>query len=129
MTYFSGLLQTNLYVSDINQAAKWYQDTLGLAIAADYGTTVVLAFGDSPSYDEGKSGNPVLCLIEKKELGERQNTTHPVLGISQEHCEDLYEELKGNDVVVEEKPSHRGHFKFYDPDGNMLEAFCPGIYD
>lgn len=129
MVYFTGLLQTNLYVKDINQAAKWYQDILGFTIAADYGTTVILAFGDSPSYDEGKSGIPVLCLIESKAAEAGRNTTHPVLGISKEHCEDLYSELKKNDVEVEESPSHKGHFKFYDSDGNMLEAFCPGIYD
>ncbi|EDL63408.1 VOC family protein [Bacillus sp. SG-1] len=46
MSYFTGLLQTNLYVSDITDAANWYQDTLGLTIAADYGKTVVLAFGE-----------------------------------------------------------------------------------
>ncbi|WP_113926748.1 VOC family protein [Bacillus sp. P14.5] len=129
MAYFTGLLQTNLYVKDINQAAKWYQDFLGFTIAADYGTTVILAFCGSPSYDEGKSGTPVLCLIESQGAQAGKNTTHPVLGISKEHCENLYNELKEDNVEVEENPSHRGHFKFYDPDGNMLEAFCPGIYD
>lgn len=129
MAYFTGLLQTNIYVSNISESAKWYQDTLGLTIAVDYGSTVILAFGDSPSYDEGKSGKPVLCLIEKKGNEDKQNTSHPVLGISEEYCGDLYNELKENGVVVEENPSHKGHFKFYDPDGNMLEAYCPGIYN
>jgi catechol 2,3-dioxygenase-like lactoylglutathione lyase family enzyme len=127
--YFTGLIQTNLYVNDSNQAAKWYQDTLGLTIAADYGTTVVLAFGNSPSYDEGKSGLPVICLIENKSVKKGEDTTHPVLGISKEYCENLYDELKRNGVEVEENPSHKGHFTFYDPDGNMLEAYCPGIYE
>ncbi|MGM0845856.1 MAG: VOC family protein [Bacillota bacterium] len=129
MTYFTGLLQTNLYVKDIGQAAKWYQDILGFTIAADYGTTVILAFGDSPSYDEGKSGTPVLCLIEDKGAAGGGNTTHPVLGISRKFCDNLYNELKENEVEVEENPSHKGHFKFHDLDGNLLEAFCPGIYD
>ncbi|WP_409251854.1 VOC family protein [Bacillus sp. SCS-153A] len=129
MSYFTGLLQTNLYVNDINTAAIWYQDTLGLTIAADYGTTVVLAFGDSSSYDGGKNGKPVLCLIENKEINRTHNTTHPVLRISKEYCEGLYNELKENNVEVEENPSHIGHFKFYDPDGNLLEAFYPGVYD
>lgn len=100
-----------------------------LTIAADYGKMVVLAFGESPAYDEEKSGPPLLCLIEKKEAVQGTQTTHPVLGISREYCERLYNELKENNVEVEENPSYKGHFKFYDPDGNMLEAFCPGIYD
>jgi catechol 2,3-dioxygenase-like lactoylglutathione lyase family enzyme len=129
MSFFTGLLQTNLYVRNINEAARWYVDTLGLNVAADYGTTVILAFGDSPSYDEGRSGSPVLCLIENKELAGGHNTTHPVLGISGEYCLDLYGALKEQGTEVEENPSHKGHFKFFDPDGNLLEAYCPGIYD
>ncbi|RIW38858.1 hypothetical protein D3H55_00425 [Bacillus salacetis] len=88
-----------------------------------------MAFGDSPSYEEGKRGVPVICLIEKKDAERGKDTAHPVLGISKEYCEKLYEELQENDVQVEENPSHKGHFKYYDPDGIMLEAYCPGIYD
>ncbi|MGR3765590.1 VOC family protein [Rossellomorea sp. NS-SX7] len=122
MSVFLGVMQTNLYVNDIEAAKNWYRDVLQVSIEKDYGTTVVLSFGN-----ESRLGT--LCLIQdKKAAGERQST-YPVLQISQEYKDILYEKLREKKVKVEENPAHTSHFKFYDCDGNILEAYCPGIYE
>ncbi|MBM7586220.1 catechol 2,3-dioxygenase-like lactoylglutathione lyase family enzyme [Bacillus pakistanensis] len=127
MSYFKGLLQTNLQVRDIKSSVNWYVQKLQLIVIADYGTTVVLSFSNSSKYEGGIDETPVLCLIENKE-SPIQSSTYPVLQISDNMCEKLYEHLQQNGVSVEMNPTHHGHFKFYDPDGNVLEAFCPSIY-
>jgi catechol 2,3-dioxygenase-like lactoylglutathione lyase family enzyme len=127
MAFFKGLLQTNLQVKDIKSSVDWYVQKLQLKVVADYETTVVLSFSDSSKYDGGIEEAPVLCLIENKE-SRIQSSTYPVLQINENMCETLYDHLQQSGVSVEMNPSHRGHFKFYDPDGNVLEAFCPSIY-
>ncbi|WP_175990473.1 VOC family protein [Bacillus sp. Marseille-Q1617] len=122
MSIFQGVMQTNMMVSDIEAAKNWYRDVLQAEIEKDYGTTVVLTFGsDSPS--------GTLCLIQDKEAAGENHSTYPVLQISPEFKDTLYEKLLEKDVEVEGDPAHRSHFKFYDPDGNRLEAYNPGIYE
>ncbi|MCP3740608.1 VOC family protein [Rossellomorea sp. BNER] len=120
-------MQTNLQVKDIKSSVDWYVQKLQLKVVADYETNVVLSFSDSSKYDGGIEEAPVLCLIENKE-SRSQSSTYPVLQIAENMCETLYDHLQQSGVSVEMHPSHRGHFKFYDPDGNVLEAFCPSIY-
>ncbi|MBW3111085.1 VOC family protein [Bacillus sp. MCCB 382] len=110
----------NLKVRDMKESKRWYTEVLGLKVHKDYGTTVVFSFGEEMS--------AALCLIETGEAV-ISGDTYPVLQISEEYKDVLYKNLVEKGVRVESNPGHLSHFKFYDPDGNMLEAYCPGIYE
>ncbi|QTC40032.1 VOC family protein [Bacillus sp. V3] len=122
MSVFLGVMQTNVMVTDIVAAKNWYSEILQCKIEKDYGTTVVLSFG-------GGSPLGTLCLIQDKEAAGRNHSTYPVLQISRKYKDTLYEKLREKEVKVEEAPAHQSHFKFFDPDGNMLEAYSPGIFE
>ncbi|TLS36925.1 VOC family protein [Pseudalkalibacillus caeni] len=126
MNLFSGVNQINFRVKEIDRASKWYQEILGLAVKHDYGTTVVLAFDEH-------STNPstLVCLIELAEGEDLSdngaNGTHPVFAISEEQAEQCREQLISKGVNVLE--GSKAHFKFTDPDGNLMEAYLPGLYE
>ena len=122
MSYFQGVMQTNIGVIDIQKTKEWYTNVLGLKVEKDYDTTVVLSFGEDSAL--GK-----ICLIEDKDPSDGAHSMYPVLQISQEYKDILYKKLREKGVKVEENPSHSGHFKFFDCEGNKLEAYCPGIYE
>ncbi|MCA1055556.1 VOC family protein [Rossellomorea aquimaris] len=121
MGAFIGVMQTNLMVRDIERAKVWYREILQAHIEEDYGTTVLISFG-------GSSSAPI-CLIQDGEAAGGQQSSYPVLQISEEHKDAVYEDLRIKGVKLEGNPAHRSHFKFYDCDGNRLEAYCPGIYE
>ena len=104
----------------MKESKRWYTEVLGLQVVKDYDTTVVLSFGGG--------GLSSLCLIEASEAV-NSGDTYPVLQLSEEYKDVLYKNLEEKGVRVETNPCHFSHFKFYDPDGNMLEAYCPGIYE
>ncbi|WP_201714244.1 VOC family protein [Rossellomorea arthrocnemi] len=119
--YFQGVLQTNIKVRVMKEAKQWYTEILGLHVEKDYDSTVVLSFGGD--------NLGTLCLIEAGGEGFDCGSTYPVLRISEEYKDVLYKRLAEKGVQVEENPVHPSHFTFYDPDGNKLEAYCPGIYE
>lgn len=121
MSFFSGVYQINVRVKDINKAVEWYKDILGLKVQKNYGKTVVLGH---------EKGGPV-CLIEKDSylpLPDNLEGTHPVFRISSSGVEDCKKSLMDQGVTVLEGGSD-GHFKFRDLDGNLLEAYLPGLYE
>ncbi|MCA0991118.1 VOC family protein [Pseudalkalibacillus hwajinpoensis] len=77
-------------------------------------------------------GQTAICLIELKE-GEELPTadtsgTYLVLHLAVEHAETFKSELRERGVSVDEEAGV-AHFKFYDPDGNGLETYLPGLYE
>ncbi|MFC4559219.1 VOC family protein [Virgibacillus kekensis] len=124
MNLLTEVYQVNLRVSDMKRAVKWYQDVLGLKVQKDYGNTVVLGISES-------SGTPAaVCLIEHPEKGVQSfddNVTHPVLAISPGQAEACREKLRQMGARIIEGGG-KAHFKFADPDGNLLEAYLPNLY-
>ncbi|SFJ26288.1 hypothetical protein SAMN04487936_101471 [Halobacillus dabanensis] len=121
MSCFSGVYQINVRVKEIKKAIEWYKDILGLNVQKDHGKTVVLG---------QEKGIPV-CLIEKDShlpLPDNLEGTHPVFIISSNSVEYCKQSLMDQGVTVLEGGSE-GHFKFRDLDGNLLEAYLPGLYE
>ncbi|MCA0170592.1 VOC family protein [Bacillus sp. RAR_GA_16] len=123
MSFFEGVYQVNIRVRNIKDAVKWYEEILGLHVTKDYGDTVVLSVGE---------GQTAICLIELKEGEEPpsagESGSYPVLHLAVEHAETFKNELRERGVSVDEEDGI-AHFKFYDPDGNALEAYLPGLYE
>ncbi|MFD1018594.1 VOC family protein [Thalassobacillus hwangdonensis] len=121
MSGFKAVNQINIMVSDIVQSRKWYENHIGLTVKHDYDQTVVLQFPEpSPTY---------VCLIEGPGSfsPERVAGTYPVFEIDEIQADQLKESLVSEGVEVVE--GSKGHFKFKDPDGNVLEAYLPGLYE
>ena len=123
MSFFKGVYQVNIRVRDIKNAVSWYEKVLGLHVTKDYGGTVVLGVGE---------GQTAICLIELKEGEELPSAdasgSYPVLHLAAEHAETFKNELRERGVSVDEEEGV-AHFKFYDLDGNKLEAYFPGLYE
>ncbi|WP_347548338.1 VOC family protein [Pseudalkalibacillus hwajinpoensis] len=122
MSFFEGVYQVNVRVSDIENAVKWYEQVLGLHVTKNYGGTVVLGFNE---------GHDTICLIELKEGEELSSTnsgSYPVLHLAEAHAETFKDELKERGIQVDEEAG-QAHFTFTDPDGNVLEAYLPGLYE
>lgn len=121
MSFFSGVYQINVRVKEIKKAVQWYEDNLGLQVLKNYGKTVVL----------GQDGGIPVCLIEKpphQPIPDNLEGTHPVFCISSRSVEDCKKGLIDRGVTVLDGGSE-GHFKFRDLDGNLLEAYLPGLYE
>jgi catechol 2,3-dioxygenase-like lactoylglutathione lyase family enzyme len=132
VSYFENVMQVNLRVKDLNASIMWYQEKLGLSLVKKYGGhTAVLDFGILEN-NEMKTPS-CICLIklgaDEEPTINNKNGTHPVLQLSHEYCETIYEEFKGKDIRVEDHPKHKAHFCFFDLDDNMLELYLPGIYN
>ncbi len=123
MSFFEGVYQVNIRVRNIKNAVNWYEEMLGLHVKKDYGGTVVL------DVDEGETA---ICLIELKEGEELtsadESGSYPVLHLAEKHAETFKNVLRERGVTVDEEAGI-AHFKFYDPDGNGLEAYLPGLYE
>jgi catechol 2,3-dioxygenase-like lactoylglutathione lyase family enzyme len=125
MNLFTGVHQINFRVIDMDRSCKWYQEVLGLSILKDYGSTVVLGFNE-----DSKNNTTTICLIELpkgESLPNNENGTHPVIAISPDQAETCKEILKEMGTTIVEGGG-TAHFKFKDPDGNLLEAYLPGLY-
>ncbi len=124
MKLFTEVHQINLRVRDMDRSCKWYQEVLGLSILKDYGSTVVLGFN--------KISLTSICLIElpneESFPNNNESGTHPVIAISPDHAETCKETLQGMGIEIVEGGG-MAHFKFKDPDGNLIEAYIPGLYE
>lgn len=127
MSLFTEVYQINLRVRDIEKACNWYQEVLGLSILKDYGKTVVMGF----SKDSADTRTTNICLIELfngESMINYEDGTHPVIAISADKAEDCKEIIQHMGANIMEGGS-LGHFKFKDPDGNLIEAFLPELYE
>ncbi|WP_226654369.1 VOC family protein [Pseudalkalibacillus hwajinpoensis] len=123
MSFFEGVYQVNIRVRNIKNAVKWYEEMLGLHVTKDYGGTVVLGVGE---------GQTAICLIELKAGEELPSAdasgSYPVLHLAEKHAAKFRNELRKRGVSVDEEDGV-AHFKFYDQDGNGIEAYLPGLYE
>ncbi|WP_164669737.1 VOC family protein [Virgibacillus doumboii] len=124
MGIFKGVHQVNFRVKDMDLSRKWYHEVLGCTVQKDFGDTVVLGVDNTPG------NNTSICLIKHAEgsVPDNENGTHPVLSISPEHAENCKNQLQEQGVEIVEGGG-QAHFKFKDPDGNLIEAYLPGLYE
>jgi catechol 2,3-dioxygenase-like lactoylglutathione lyase family enzyme len=103
-----------LYVSDLEKAAKFYGETLGLEKKYAYS-----------SYVGFECGGVEIGLIPKLKKGERVAPNSPSIEFLVEDVEKFYIELKNKGVTfikeLHEEPWGGRQATFTDPDGNTLE--------
>lgn len=119
----SGLLRgidtVIIRVSNYETSKKWYEEKLGLSpIWDDPAMKLVVLDTKSPV-------SITLWQTEKKINVEEDSASYPIFGAGNAYS--VHEELKKLDVKTSGiiKDDHVTWFKFYDPDGNVLEACQP----
>jgi catechol 2,3-dioxygenase-like lactoylglutathione lyase family enzyme len=103
-----------LYVSDLERAKKFYEETLGLEKKYEYS-----------SYVGFECGGVEIGLIPKLEKGQKISPLSPPVNFLVDNIERAYDELKRRGVKftkeLHEEPWGGTQATFKDPDGNTLE--------
>lgn len=123
-----GILESSLYVADVNRSARFYEVIFGFRIISDFGERG-LAMGAGP--------RQVLLLFKK---GASRQITSPHDGDGELHLAfavdsgalPLWEDwLVRNEIAIEERRTwERGGQSIYfrDPDRHLLELATPGVW-
>jgi len=131
------VLETALYVEDVNRAVEFYQRVLGLSVLAKSGEPERLA-----AMDVG--GKHVLLLFKSGETWKDVNLPggripgfdgkgngHTAFPIDASEWETWEKQLAANGIAIESTVEwERGGRSLYfrDPDGNLLELATPGVW-
>ena len=134
MTNPHGVLETSLYISDLDRAVKFYREVLGLRLIGDKyfegGRGAALQVGNGPS----------VLLLFRAELTLQggmllpHGTTgagHVAFRIEQEEIPSWRERLREHGVAIEQEFAFGGNppsIYFRDPDGNVLELAVETIW-
>jgi catechol 2,3-dioxygenase-like lactoylglutathione lyase family enzyme len=124
------VIETAIYVLDLDEAETFYRTVLGLhVIAKEPGRNVFFQVGDA---------NVLLAFLAETTLQEGQLPPHGAtgpghfaLGIEAEALEEWRKLLHGHGVTIEKEVEWpRGGKSLYirDPDGNLVELVTPGVW-
>jgi catechol 2,3-dioxygenase-like lactoylglutathione lyase family enzyme len=134
MPRLNRVLETALYVADLEQAATFYSDTLGLSCiyedhrmrAFDVGGNGVLLL-----FPQGGSLQPIETLGGSIPPHDGQGPMHVAFSIAQDELEAWQQHLTEAGVPLEGRTQWpRGGVSVYfrDPDGHLLEIATPGMW-
>jgi catechol 2,3-dioxygenase-like lactoylglutathione lyase family enzyme len=134
MPTLTGVLETSLYVDDLEHAARFYEDVLGLApLTSD---------SRFRAYEVG--GRSVLLLFQRGATLETvvmpggtipphdgHGPLHIALAVSAAELPAWEQRLAGHGIAIEGRTRwRRGGESIYfrDPDGHLLELATPGLW-
>ncbi|MDX1611002.1 MAG: VOC family protein [Candidatus Thermoplasmatota archaeon] len=123
------VVETCLYVEDVERAARWYEDILGLSrVTQDPPRHVFLQAGDSMLLLFDAEHTKVRKPGDKSAVHGAQGVQHVALGV--EDLAPWRERLAGHGVtIVEEATWGEGRsIYFHDPSGNLVELVTPGTW-
>lgn len=134
MTSPQGVLETSLYITDLDRAVTFYREVLGLRLIADKyfegGRGAALQVGDGPS----------VLLLFRAELTLQggmllphgtTGTGHVAFRIEPEMIPAWRERLRAHGVAIEQEFAFGDNppsIYFRDPDGNVLELAVASIW-
>jgi catechol 2,3-dioxygenase-like lactoylglutathione lyase family enzyme len=134
MTRLHGVLETSLYISDLDRAVKFYREVLGLRLIEDKyfegGRGAALQVGTGPSVlllfraDVTRQGGMLLA----------HGTTgagHVAFRIEPEEIPAWRERLRAHGIPIEQEFAFGDNppsIYFRDPDGNVLELAVESIW-
>jgi catechol 2,3-dioxygenase-like lactoylglutathione lyase family enzyme len=124
------VVETAIYVHDLDKAESFYRDVLGLrVIAKEPGRSVFFQVGEA---------NVLLAFVAETTLQEGQLPPHGAtgpghfaLGIEAEAFDEWRKLMQGHGVTIEKEVDWpRGGKSLYirDPAGNLVELVTPGVW-
>ena len=134
MSHLHGVLETSLYINDLDRAVKFYRDVLGLRLIEDKyfegGRGAALQVGTGPS----------VLLLFRAELTLQggmlpahgtSGAGHVAFRIEASEFPAWRERLRAHDVAIEQEFAFGDNppaIYFRDPDGNVLELAVETIW-
>ena len=128
MAKVNGILESSLYVNDIERSTKFYRDLFGFNVVATGDRLVALEAGKSQ----------LLLLFKKgasaqlpKGATDGDGELHLAFSISSEEFSDWKEMLIHRNIVIEEEKMWDYGGKsiyFRDPDRHLIELATPGVW-
>jgi catechol 2,3-dioxygenase-like lactoylglutathione lyase family enzyme len=135
MPTLNGIIETALYVDDMDRASKFYEDILGLhRIAGEEDRLCAYSVADRDVlllFKRGGTAQPIRIpggLIPPHD-GTGQN--HFALAISANELAAWEKHLAVHSIVIESRvhwPLGGTSIYFRDPDGNLVELATPGMW-
>lgn len=136
MPQLDGVLETALYVTDMDKARRFFEEILGLeAFTADHRFTAYDAGGKSVLllFLEGATSETVIL---PKEMGtipphDGSGRVHMAFAIAADQLGAWEQQLVAHDVEIEGRthwPKGGESVYFRDPDGHLLELATPGLW-
>jgi catechol 2,3-dioxygenase-like lactoylglutathione lyase family enzyme len=123
-----GILESSLYVADVDNAARFYEKIFGFRIISDFG-------GRGCAMEAGERQ---VLLLFKKGASKSHATPHDgdgqlhlAFAIARSELSRWEAWLAENGIALEEKHDwERGGCSLYfrDPDGHLLEVATPGVW-
>lgn len=123
-----GLLESSLYVDDVQRSVAFYEKIFGFRLISDFG-------GRGCAMQAGE--RQVLLLFKKRaSIGmetphDGDGELHVAFAIAASALEEWERWLAANGIAVEEKKAwERGGWSLYfrDPDRHLLEVATPGVW-
>jgi catechol 2,3-dioxygenase-like lactoylglutathione lyase family enzyme len=123
-----GLLESSLYVADVDASARFYEKIFGFKMVSDF----------KPRGCAMHAGDRQILLLFKKGASASHTTSHDGEGhlhlafaIALAELPRWEAWLAGNSIALEEKRNwEMGGCSLYfrDPDGHLLEVATPGVW-
>jgi catechol 2,3-dioxygenase-like lactoylglutathione lyase family enzyme len=123
-----GILETAIYVDDIDCAVAFYRDVLGLAVLDVGERLTALSAGPRQLLLVFKRGASMRLPLTPHDASGHQHVAFPIPSTALDAWEAWLRER--GVTVVEKKQWERGgtSLYFYDPDGHLLELATPGVW-
>jgi catechol 2,3-dioxygenase-like lactoylglutathione lyase family enzyme len=123
-----GILETAIYVDDVDRAVAFYRDVLGLAIVDVSERLTALAAGPRQLLLVFKRGASVRLPLTPHDASGHQHVAFPIPAAALEAWEPWL--VAHGVAVIEKKRWDRGgtSLYFHDPDGHLLELATPGVW-
>lgn len=134
MPTLDGVLETALYVDDLDRARRFYEDVLGLAPIYDDARLRAYAVGNRNVlllFQRGASRQTVHMPGGTIPPHDGNGPLHVAFAIGADALPQWEERLRAHDVAIEGRTTWRRGGKsiyFRDPDGHLLELATPGLW-
>lgn len=123
-----GLLETALYVDDVQRAVAFYRDVLGLPVVDTSERLTAMSAGPRQLLLLFRRGASLVLPLTPHDAAGRQHIAFSIPAASLNAWESW---LTANRVsILEKKPWERGGVSLYfsDPDGHLVELATPGVW-
>jgi catechol 2,3-dioxygenase-like lactoylglutathione lyase family enzyme len=128
MAALTGILETSLYVDDLDRAMRFYEDLFGFSLLVGDQRLRAMKIREGQVlllFKRGASLSP-----EHFPPHDGQGPLHLAFAIPAEELAAWEERLKRHGIAIEEKKWEQGGCSLYfrDPDGHLLELATPGVW-
>jgi catechol 2,3-dioxygenase-like lactoylglutathione lyase family enzyme len=123
-----GILETAIYVDDVDRAVLFYRDVLGLDVVDTSERLTALLAGPRQLLLVFKRGASIRLPLTPHDASGNQHVAFPIPTAALDAWEVWFRER--GVPVVEKKRWERGgtSLYFHDPDGHLLELATPGVW-